>query len=129
MPLTPQLEEKQAHVAEERGTIVGFYTLASTRGGEAELEHPFVEPAALARGIDSRLFRHACETATAIGARTLVIQSDPNAAGFYHALGATLEGEIPSSIPGRTIPHFTFSLEGTGTRAGRAAGSPESRRP
>ena len=39
-----------------------------------------------------------------------MIQSDPNAAGFYHALGARLEREIPSSIPGRTIPFFARSL-------------------
>ena len=31
-------------------------------------------------------------------------------AGFYRALGARLEREIPSSIPGRTIPYFTYAL-------------------
>lgn len=107
-----QLEMKQAHVAEENGAIVGFYTLASLAGSDVELEHIFIDPALLNRGVGSRLFRHACETAKVSGAKTLVIQSDPNAAGFYHALGATLEREIPSSIPGRSIPYFTFSLVG-----------------
>ncbi|HIF92408.1 MAG TPA: hypothetical protein EYQ60_04675 [Myxococcales bacterium] len=35
-----------------------------------------------------------------VGVGSLVIQSDPNAAGFYEALGSVRKREIPSSIPG-----------------------------
>ena len=104
------ISEKRAHVAEEAGAIVGFYTLTSLNDAEVELEHIFVEPAALGRGIGTRLFRHACELARGSGFEILVIQSDPNAAGFYRSLGARLEREIPSSIPGRSIPYFTYRL-------------------
>jgi GNAT superfamily N-acetyltransferase len=111
LTITPdQVTQKRAHVAEESGAIVGFYTLAALNENEAELEHIFVDPDRLTRGVGSQLFRHACEIARVSGARTLVVQSDPNAAGFYHALGAKLEIDIPSSIPGRTIPYFTYSL-------------------
>ncbi len=111
LTLAPEdLARKHAHVAEEAGSIIGFYTLVRLANDEAELEHIFVEPTALSQGIGSGLFHHACELAAAMGARTLVIQSDPNAAGFYHAVGATLVKEIPSSIPGRTIPYFTYAL-------------------
>ena len=107
-----QLSEKRAHVAEEVGAIVGFFTLVSLSDEEAELEHIFVDPAELTRRIGSQLFRHACGLARASGAKTLVIQSDANAAGFYHALGAIPEREIPSSMPGRKIPYFTYALTG-----------------
>lgn len=112
LTITPEeLATKRAHVVEEEDAILGFYTLASHSRNEIELEHIFIEPQELHRGLGSQLFRHACETAAAAGATRLIIQSDPNAAGFYHRLGAILEKEIPSSIPGRSIPFFTYSLE------------------
>ncbi|HEM47295.1 MAG TPA: GNAT family N-acetyltransferase [Alphaproteobacteria bacterium] len=107
----------RTHVIEEHGCLLGFYTLVARgegeegREGEAELEHVFVEPSAHGRGLGSALLRHACALARAEGFRALVIQSDPNAAGFYHAHGARAEGEIPSSIPGRSIPCFRLELE------------------
>ncbi len=101
---------KRAHVSEVSASILGFYTLVSLDDPCMELEHIFVNPNELSRGIGSQLFHHACANARETGATTLVIQSDPNAAGFYHALGATLEKQIPSSIPGRTIPFFTYAL-------------------
>jgi len=111
LTLSPEeVAAKRSHVAEEEGTILGFYTLVSVGRAEMELEHIFVDPRQLKRGIGSQLFRHACETARAGAAARLVIQSDPNAAGFYHSVGAVLEKEIPSSIPGRSIPYFTYSL-------------------
>ncbi len=105
-----QLIEKRGHVFEGQGELLGFYTLAVLNESDVELEHIFVEPEALGRGIGSQLFDHACETARDSGAKVLVIQSDPNAAGFYHTLGATLVREIPSSIPGGSIPYFTYPL-------------------
>ena len=98
------------HVVEEDGQVVGFYTLRPRERGAVELEHIFIEPSSLGQGFGSLLFHHACEVARDAGFRRLVIQSDPNASGFYHALGAQLERQIPSSIPGRTIPYFTVAL-------------------
>jgi GNAT superfamily N-acetyltransferase len=101
---------RRAHVLVEDGQLVGFYTL-TRREGDAELEHLFVEPARLGRGLGSALFRHACALARREGFGRLVIQSDPNAAGFYAALGARLERHVPSSIPGRELPLFSVWLE------------------
>jgi N-acetylglutamate synthase-like GNAT family acetyltransferase len=101
--------ERRAHVVEEDGVVVAMYTLFG-EGDEVELEHLFVDPARLRRGHGKRLFEHACDLARAAGARALVIKSDPNAAGFYRAMGAADAGEIPSSIPGRHIPTFRLLL-------------------
>lgn len=116
----------RTHVIEEHGRLLGFYTLVAhgeseAEGGrESELEHIFVEPSAHGRGLGSALLRHACALARAEGFRAIVIQSDPNAAGFYHAHGARAEGEIPSSIPGRTIPCFRLDLEEDAEAEGEA---------
>ncbi len=101
---------KRVHVAERSGSLVGFYSLAPTADGRIDLAHLFVDPSRLSQGIGRRLFEHACETARAAGYQTLVIESDPHAAGFYQALGARSEGEIPSRIPGRSLPWFTLAL-------------------
>jgi hypothetical protein len=45
-----------------------------------------------------------------LGARTLVIQGDPNAAAFYAAAGALLVGERPSaSSAGRALPLYELA--------------------
>ena len=119
----------RAHVLEEDGQIVGFYTLAPRADGEVELEHLFVEPSGLRRGSGAALFRHACAVAREAGFRRLVIQSDPNAAGFYLSVGADLERYIPSSVPGRELPLFGFDLvDPFASRSGGAADGPSFRR-
>jgi GNAT superfamily N-acetyltransferase len=100
----------RAHVLEKAGQIIGFYTLQRRSADDVELEHIFVDPAALRCGVGSALFQHACSTAQAAGFRRLVIRSDPNAAGFYECLGAGMEGLVPSSIPGRSLPFFSLDL-------------------
>lgn len=101
--------ERRTQVLEEEGRVVAVYTLVG-QGEEIELEHLFVEPDRLGCGHGRRLFQHACSVAAAAGARVLVIKSDPHAVGFYRAMGAVEAGQIPSSIPGRTIPTFRFAL-------------------
>ena len=113
--------ELRAHVAEERGHIVGFYTLRSpdADAAEAELVHLFVDPPCLGRGVGAALFRHACEQARAANVRRLVIESDPNAIGFYAAMGARLARLTPSRVAGRMLPVFTKPLDESGEADGR----------
>ena len=113
--------ELRAHVAEERGHIVGFYTLgwAGADADEAELVHLFVDPACLGRGVGAALFRHACGQARAAKVRRLVIESDPNAIGFYAAMGARLARLTPSRVAGRMLPVFTMPLDESGGPDGR----------
>ena len=106
-----ELRANHAHVAEADGVLLGFFTLCPAEEGAAlELQHLFVDPDRLARGTGTRLFQKACAVAVSLDETRLVIMSDPNAAGFYQKLGCTLEREIPSSIPGRTIPYFSLRL-------------------
>jgi GNAT superfamily N-acetyltransferase len=106
----PEISRRRTHVLEENGRIIGFYTLETRSDEDIELEHVFVDPSRLRSGVGTALFRHACAAAQAAGFRRLLIQSDPNAAGFYESLGARLESYIPSSIPGRTLPFYRLVL-------------------
>jgi ribosomal protein S18 acetylase RimI-like enzyme len=102
--------EHRAHVIADDDGIVGFYTLLRRDDDEAELEHIFVDPTCLRRGLGAMLLRHACLVANRLAFRRLVTQSDPNAAGFYEAMGARFERLTTSSIEGRTIPVFSLDL-------------------
>ncbi|MGH0031113.1 MAG: GNAT family N-acetyltransferase [Myxococcota bacterium] len=104
LTLTPDaLGEVDAYVIDLDGEPAAFYTLRPVEQG-VELEHLFVEPHALRRGLGRRLWEHAVERAREAGHRAIWIQSDPNAEGFYRAVGARKERDVPTSIPGRTLP-------------------------
>jgi GNAT superfamily N-acetyltransferase len=111
LTLTPErLETIPAFVLEVDGRAVGYYSLLPRSADEVELWHLFVRPGTLRRGYGSRLFTHAMSTAAELGYRRVVIQSDPNAAGFYERQGARKVSDIPSCIPNRTIPLFEVIL-------------------
>lgn len=85
--------------------IAGFYGLLH-RDGALWLEHLWVLPAYMGRGIGAALYRHALETAFAGGASVVKIEADPNAEAFYRRMGARRRGEVASEIEGhrRVLP-------------------------
>jgi GNAT superfamily N-acetyltransferase len=89
----------------------GFYRLLLRDDGVAELDDLFVEPAAMGQGVGKRLWRHAVATAAHLGSSEMVWQSDPQAEGFYLAMGARRAGESESTVmPGRMLPLMRFQL-------------------
>lgn len=101
----------RVRVLAEGGHILGFHGLADGGLGDAELAWLFVEPELRRCGHGRRLLADAIERARAAGHQRLVIQGDPNAEGYYRAVGAVRIGERPSdSIPGRSLPLFAIEL-------------------
>jgi GNAT superfamily N-acetyltransferase len=86
-------------VVEQDGRIAGFVQLSETRG-EMELEHMWVRPAAMGRGVGRALLARATAEARSAGHATLHIDADPNAEAFYIACGAVRAGARPAPIPG-----------------------------
>jgi predicted N-acetyltransferase YhbS len=86
------------YVAEEAGEVVGFYQLIAD-GDKMELEHMWVKPQFMRQGIGKQLVAHAIAAAKARGARTIVIDADPNATAFYLSCGAYRVGEVAAPIP------------------------------
>jgi GNAT superfamily N-acetyltransferase len=116
--LTLSAEEVAAdpvYVLEDEGNVAGFYGLAG-KPPEGTLEYLFLEPGQIGQGYGRALWRHAFDTARELGFERLLIESDPNAEGFYLAVGAQRIGEVESSVqPGRLLPLLRLSL-GSGSR-------------
>lgn len=96
------LELTHVAVAEQDGRPAGVVQVGID-GGNAQLLKLFVEPEGLRKGTGKALLNWASRTARRMGARQMVIESDPDAAPFYRRMGARDTGTAPSgSIPGRS---------------------------
>lgn len=87
-------ETYAAYVDEQ---AVGFYTLARQLN-RMSLEHLWVLPKYMGKGFGRALFNHAVERAHALGFESIVIESDPNAEGFYKRMGARPVGANVSEL-------------------------------
>jgi GNAT superfamily N-acetyltransferase len=106
-------------VADTPSGIAGFYSIDG-EPPSGELGSLWVVPERIGTGFGRRLWQHAVATATEAGYASLRVEADPNAVGFYAAMGARRVGEVPSgSVPGRALPLLSFRLPGAG--AGRKA--------
>lgn len=98
-------------VAERDSEMLGFYAIKKCSETDYELEALFVEPAHMGTGVGKSLLHHAKTIVQTMGGRALIIQSDPNAEGFYKAAGAELIGTRKSeSIADRSLPLFRIGL-------------------
>jgi GNAT superfamily N-acetyltransferase len=105
LTITPALIDRAcAYVAERDGTMVGLYVI-DVPDGVPTLCDLWVEPAAIGTGLGRTLWAHMLEQARALGHRALLIESDPNAEGFYLKMGARRVGQRASKImEGRMLP-------------------------
>ena len=83
------------------GTTAGFYALSPKADG-LELVHFWVRPEFIGRGVGRALFLHAVNKGRELGARTIYIESDPNAEGFYLRMGAKRVGVVSGELAGQT---------------------------
>lgn len=102
-------------VAVVGGRPVGFYALVAG-DHEWEIEHLWVRPEWIGRGIGRALFEHAVAEAAPTGATALRVVSDPHAEGFYLHMGARHVGEEDSVPEGRRLPVLVFELGKPRTR-------------
>lgn len=83
---------------------VGFYILNQPKEETIELEFLFVLPNSIGKGIGNQLLQHSFEKAKILGAKTMQLLADPNAAPFYKSKGFIIIDEIQSSIFNRFLP-------------------------
>ena len=88
--------------------LVGFYALRMY-GRTAELEHLWVHPDAMGRGIGRALFEHAARESKSRGAGEVKIVSDLNDEAFYRHMGARRVGEQDSVPAGRRLPVLVYA--------------------
>jgi GNAT superfamily N-acetyltransferase len=103
------VRDNPVYLLEEGGRVVGFYGYTEEDGGLL-LDKLFVDLDRIGTGCGKALWLHAIETARTLGRSEIVIGSDPNAAAFYRAMGATWYAEKPTAEPTWTVQMFRFSI-------------------
>ncbi|HLL13910.1 MAG TPA: GNAT family N-acetyltransferase [Pyrinomonadaceae bacterium] len=78
------IERKEFYVAEEGAEVIGFGTLNQTNG---EVEAVYVHPAAVGRGVGSKLLNTLEERAREGGLKSLHLCASLNAVEFYERAG------------------------------------------
>lgn len=84
------------------------------RSDAAHLEHLWVEPVRIRRGVGRTLLAMACDDARDRGYSALEMVADPNAEPFYLHHGATRVGEVHSTVLGtpRVLPKMRLKMSG-----------------
>ena len=103
-------------VAEVDGALVGVAQV-SIDGSPWELEHLWVHPDWLRRGIGRALLARAMAAVAEKGAAALLIDADPHAEAFYLAAGAQRVGAVAAPIagqPDRVLPRLLLAAGGAG---------------
>lgn len=107
------IAKQPTFLAEVDGSVAGFFQLARTDSG-IELDHFWVHPDFMGRGIGRALLEHAGAQAMTLGFDRLEIDADPHAEAFYLACGARRTGQvIPAPVPGnpeRCRPQLLIDL-------------------
>jgi GNAT superfamily N-acetyltransferase len=85
--ITPAyVRENEVWILDETAEIAGFYALI--RHGEmGELDHLWLLPRHIGKGLGRLLFDHAVGRARDLGLRQLEWEAEPNAIGFYERMG------------------------------------------
>ena len=86
-------------VAEDAREPIAFIAV-DVRGPRVVLEHLWVQPRALGRGIGRALVARAVAIAREAGATVLEVEADPNAEAFYARLGAMRVGQRRADVDG-----------------------------
>ena len=113
LAVTPeQISSCPTCVAQIDAIVAGFYML-EPRQADWTLEHLWVLPDYMGRGIGRALLSHARGVATAAGAEALTIDADPYAEPFYLACGAIRVGTVAAPIngaPDRVRPQMRLPI-------------------
>jgi glutathione S-transferase fosA5 len=98
------------YAAEASKEIVGFFALKEI-SGEPRLDHLWIDPRFIGKGIGRALFLKAVEEAQKLNWQKFRIVADPYALDFYLKLGAKQIGKSQSIIkPDLFLPYLEFDL-------------------
>jgi GNAT superfamily N-acetyltransferase len=97
-------------VAVEQKEIRGFSAVCLVKG-ERMLDHLWLEPSHIGKGLGRKLFGLSVGDAVAMGWTEFTIAADPYAENFYLKMGAVRVGERESKIkPGFFLPLLKYTI-------------------
>jgi len=102
--VTPELLEQQPAFLMERDRLIGFCSLRID-GQRCRLENLWILPREMRQGYGRVLLDHVKAFAKEAGATEMLIDSDPNAEGFYVRCGATVVRRVAAPIEGQPDRH------------------------
>lgn len=105
------IADNEVFVATDCEEILGCCALVITES-VAELEHMWIRPQHMSRGVGRALFLHVTCRAATLNMSGLELSADPNAEGFYRRMGAVRVGENTSHVKGqpRVLPRMRVDL-------------------
>jgi GNAT superfamily N-acetyltransferase len=119
LTISPEyIRKNDVFVYENQKSVSGYYSrvildedievsgIVINKG--AWLEHMFVDPPNIGKGIGTKLFDHLRQTCVAAGIPEVGILADPHSRGFYEKMGCTYIREYPSTIKDRTTPFLQY---------------------
>lgn len=99
------IEANELFCLEEKEEILGWFALEFVPDSEhGILEHLWVQPSKIGKGIGKILMDKIIELSIEYGFKELKVTSDPNATGFYEKYGFELFDKIESQPKGRFLP-------------------------
>ena len=97
-------------VAVLEGRIQGFAGICNVKGRHM-LDHLWIEPASIGRGLGRILFEESVQHAKSLGWNQFTIAADPYAEAVYLKMGAVRIGEIESKVKkGFYLPLMTYTF-------------------
>jgi RimJ/RimL family protein N-acetyltransferase len=112
LTLTPHyIESNGVLCGEEAGRLIGCVAFQHT-GGELWLDHFWLDVPSVGTGRGRALFQLAARHAEQQGVRRFMIESDPNAEGFYLRMGCRRVGAAVSRLTGsdRVLPVLSYDV-------------------
>ena len=94
------LEKNESWVVEQDGVPIAFSTIQE-HDGNFWIGDMWVSPEYMGRGVGKKLFAYALILARQRGFKTLQLEADPNAVGFYEKMGLHIIGERQYELDGR----------------------------
>lgn len=109
--ITPYyLENNVAFVIKSNNHISGYYAYRELSGLKVKLDYLFIDPMNIGSGLGKVLLNHLFEQIINAGYRIITLDADPYAESFYLKFGFKTIGQLPSSIPERTLPIMEFHI-------------------
>jgi GNAT superfamily N-acetyltransferase len=105
------IEANDCWVAEAGGGTIGWFSLVN-RPDALLLDNFFLSPTRIGSGVGRLMWRRALNRAKTLGAERVVLEADPNAAGFYERMGARLTGSVRIPSTNRELPVYEVHLAG-----------------